>query len=97
MEREDILENIESNFHLSKKEADIGLALLEERGKSLGFLRVEKYIESYYPLGFSTAGRKRLYPILGLGCTNFNSDNTKFGLSSIFTCKCRKFSKTNVW
>ena len=58
MEREDILENIESNFHLSKKEADIGLALLEERGKSLGFLRVEKYIESYYPLGFSTENEK---------------------------------------
>ena len=58
MEREDILENIERNFHLSKKEADIGLALLEERGKSLGFLRVEKYIESYYPLGFSTENEK---------------------------------------
>ena len=58
MEREDILKNIQRNFHLSKKEADIGLALLEERGKSLGFLRVEKYIESYYPLGFSTENEK---------------------------------------
>ena len=53
MEREDILTNIERNFHLSQKEADIGLALLEERAKSLHFDSVEAYVSAYYPKGFS--------------------------------------------